>query len=104
MRSHHEQSVRAVGDHLLCCNLPVCTVGDHVFLDSKKEQVKEPPEPTQQELVVRAMQVAGFSKAVNVGQFFPARLVCDALGTSTAPYCEEITKPKSVEKSWTNQQ
>ena len=44
----HEQSIRAVGDHLLRCNPLVCAVGDHVLHESKKEQVKEPPEPTQQ--------------------------------------------------------
>ena len=46
--SHHEQSILAVGDHVL-----------H---ESKKEQVKETLEPTQQELVVRTSQEAGFSK------------------------------------------
>ena len=48
--AHHEQSIRALG-HLLCCNLPVCAVGDHVPLEPKKEQVKETLELTQQELV-----------------------------------------------------
>ena len=44
---HHEQSIRAVGDSFLSCNPPLCAVGDHVLLESKKEQVKETPEPTQ---------------------------------------------------------
>ena len=37
---HHEQMIRAVGDPTLCCNPPVCVVGDHVLLESKKERVK----------------------------------------------------------------
>ena len=28
---HHEHSMRAVGDHVLHCNQPVCTVGDRVL-------------------------------------------------------------------------
>ena len=39
---HHEQSIRAGGDHLLLCNLPVRALGDHVLPESKKEHVKEP--------------------------------------------------------------
>ena len=35
-----------LGDHVLCCNPPVCAVGDHVLPESKKEQVKQTPEPT----------------------------------------------------------
>ena len=33
----HEQSIRAVGDQLLCCNPPVCAVDCHVPSESKKE-------------------------------------------------------------------
>ena len=33
--------------------------------ESKKEQVKEPPEPTQQELVVKASEEAGFSNTLD---------------------------------------
>ena len=83
---HHEMSIRVVGDHLLCCKPPVCALGDQVLLESKKEQVKEPPEPTQ-ELVVKASQEAGLSNTVDVGQFFRTRGVCDAHGRSTAPCC-----------------
>ena len=34
----------------------ICAVGDHVLLKPKQEQVKEPPEPTQQELVVNLLK------------------------------------------------
>ena len=82
---HHEQSIRAVGDHVL--------------LESKKEQVKEPHETTQQELVVKASEEAGFSNTVDVGQLFRTRPVCDAHGRSAAPYCNTITRPRSIEGS-----
>ena len=49
-----------------------------------KEQAKQPPEPTQQELVVIASEEAGFSKTVDVCQLFRTRVVCDARGRSTA--------------------
>ena len=52
--------------HLLHWNPPVCAVGDHVLLESKEEQVKERPEPTQQELVVEASQEAGCSNTVDL--------------------------------------
>ena len=44
----------------------VCTVVDHVLLESREEQVKEPPEPTQQELVVQASEEAGFAKGWSI--------------------------------------
>ena len=44
--SHHRPQVCAVHDHALYCNPPLCAVGDHVLPESKKEQVKEPPEAT----------------------------------------------------------
>ena len=56
----HEQSVRAVGDHVLRCGPPVCAVGDHVLLESKKEHANNPLEPRQQQLVVKASRDAGF--------------------------------------------
>ena len=37
-----------------------------MLLESEKEQVKEPLEPTQQELVVKASQGAGFSETIDV--------------------------------------
>ena len=61
---HHEHPICAVGDHLPRCNPPVCAVGDHVLLESKKEQMEEPREPTQQELVIITSEEAGFSKTV----------------------------------------
>ena len=76
----HEQSTRAVGDHLLHCKIPECAVDDHVLLESKIEQVKEPPQPTQPELIVKASQEAGFSRTTDLGQFFRTRPVCDAHG------------------------
>ena len=53
-----------------------------MLLESKKEQVEKPPEPTQQELVVIASEEAGFSKTVDVGQFIRTRLVCWWSGAS----------------------
>ena len=44
--------------------------GDHVLLESRKEQVQEPPEPTQRKLLMRTSQEARLSKTVDVGQFF----------------------------------
>ena len=85
---HRELSIRAADDQLLFCNPPVCAVGDHVLLESKKAQVKEPLEPAQQELVVKACQEAGFSETVDVVQLFRTRLVCDAHGRRAAPYCK----------------
>ena len=38
---HHEQSIRAVCDHLPYCNSPVCAVGVRVLPESKKEQVNK---------------------------------------------------------------
>ena len=46
---HNGHSICAVGDHLHRCNPPVCAVGDHVLPESKKDQVEETPESTQQE-------------------------------------------------------
>ena len=43
-------------------------VDDNVLLESKKEQVKQAPEPSQHELVLKASEEAGFSKTVDVGQ------------------------------------
>ena len=80
--AHHRQQVCAVGDQLLCCSCtpPDCAVGDHMLPESKKDQVKKPPEPTQPELFVNAHQEAGL--------FFRTRPVCDANGrrAATAPY------------------
>ena len=71
------------------CSLPVCAMGDQVLPESKKEQVKTPLEPTQQELVdVIASEEAGFSETVDVGEFVRRRAVCDARGRSTVPYCK----------------
>ena len=50
---NHEQSIGAVGDHVLP--------------GAEKEQVKESPEPTQQELMMRPSHQAGFSKTVGGG-------------------------------------
>ena len=94
---HHEASIRAVGDHLPHNNPPLCAVGDHVNPESKKEQVKQPPEPMQQEIVLKANQEAGFPETVDVCQFFTTRPVCDAHGRSTAPHCKHFIKPRSVE-------
>ena len=77
---HREQSIRAVGDHFLCLNLLVYAVGDCVLPESKKEQVEKQPEPTQQEIVVIASEETGFSKTVNVCQFFRTIAVCDHRG------------------------
>ena len=77
-----------LGDHWLHCNPTVCALGDHVLSESKNEQVKAPLEPTKQELVEKASQEAGLSNTVVVGQFFRTRLVCDAHGGTTAPYCK----------------
>ena len=99
--THHDQSLRAMGDHLLYCNPRVCGLGDHVLSEPKKAQVKELPEPTQHELGVKASQEVRFSKTVNVGQFFSTRPECDAHGRSTAPYCKELTTPRSIEGSMT---
>ena len=70
-----------------------------MLLGSKKEQLKEPPEPTQQELVVKAAQEEGFTKTVDVGQLFRTRPVCDTHGSSTAPYCKYFTRRRSIEGS-----
>ena len=78
--THHEQSSRAVGDFLFCCVPPVCAVGDSVLPESKKEQVKEPPEQTQQELVVKASQEVNFAKTVDVSPY--AMLMEEALRCS----------------------
>ena len=98
---HHEQSIRSVGDQLPYCNPPVCPVGDHVLPESKKEQVREPPEPTQEELVVKVSEEAGFSKKKKkrwmLVNSLEERPVCDARGRNTAPYCKEFTRPRSIE-------
>ena len=60
--AHHEQSFRAVSDHLPYCKPPVCALGDHVLPESKKTTGERTTEPTQQELVAKASQKAGFSK------------------------------------------
>ena len=54
----------------------MCAVGDHVLVESKKEEAKRPREPTRQEFVVKASQRARFSKTVDVGQFFRTRPIC----------------------------
>ena len=45
----------------------------HVLTELKKEQEKEPLQPTQQELMVKASQEAEFSKTTDVGHFFKTR-------------------------------
>ena len=82
----------AVSDHLLRCNLLVCAAGDHVLLETKKEQVENTTsEPTQQELVVLASEEAEFSKTMDFGQFFKATAGWDGHGRSIALYCKEFT-------------
>ena len=79
--SHHKPQACAVEDHLLHHEHSICAVSDplprlqfamggHVLPESKEEQVKQPPEPTQRELVVIAFEEEGFSKSVDVGQLF----------------------------------
>ena len=46
----------------------VSAAGDHLLLESEKEMVEEPPQPTQQELVVKASHDAGFSNTIGIGQ------------------------------------
>ena len=65
-----------------------------MLLESTKEQVKEPPEPTQQQLVVRASQESGFPETAGLGQFFRTRPRCDAI---KRPDCQEFTELRSVE-------
>ena len=38
----------------------------------------------------------GFLTTVDVGQFFRTRVVCEARGRSTAPYCKDFTKLTSI--------
>ena len=67
MRTCHQQAPSGqVCDH----SSTVCAVGDHVLLESKKEDVKNTLGPTQQELVVKASKEAGFSGTIGDGQFF----------------------------------
>ena len=98
-----------MSDRLLNCNpAGLCVVGHYLLPESKKEQVKEPLEPTQQELVVKASQEAGFSKTlVVVDQFFRTSLVCVAHGRSVALYWEDFTRPRcsihdNKKYPWTN--
>ena len=98
--AHHRTQVCAVDVHFLYQEQSIRAVGDHVLLESnKKAQAKEPPEPTQQELIVKAYQEAGFTQTADNGQFFGTRLVCDAHGRSIAPYCKKFTRPRSIEGS-----
>ena len=92
---HHEQSIRAVGDHLPHHQPPMCAVGDDVLLEVKR--VKESPEPTQRELVMRASQEAGLSNTVGLGQFFRTRPRCNVEGNWIALACNEFTKPRFIE-------
>ena len=48
---HHERPIRAVGDHLLCCNPVVCAVGDHVLPESKKNKWKNRLKPRSKNLL-----------------------------------------------------
>ena len=49
-----QQPACAVGDHLHHHEPPVSAVGYHLLLESKKQQVREPLELTQQEFIVKA--------------------------------------------------
>ena len=59
------------------------------------------PEPTQQELVMRASQEAGFSKTIGLGQFFRTRPRCNNEGKWIALPCKGFTKPRSIDGSRT---
>ena len=52
----------------------------HVLTELTKEQEKEPLQPTQQELMVKASQEAGFSKTIDICQFFRTRPLCNTDG------------------------
>ena len=77
----------------------VCAVGDQLLPESNKEQVKEPPQPTQQELMEKASQEAGFSYTIDIGQFFRTRPLCNTHGKWVVPLCREFTRPSSIEGS-----
>ena len=98
--AHHRPHVCAVDEHLpnmnsrfvqcmTVCSAAICLfvpwVATYARLEPQKEQVKQPPEPTQQELAVKASQQPGFRSTVDVGRFFKTRLVCDDYGKSTEP-------------------
>ena len=56
---HVQQPVCAVRDDLRHHEPPVCAVGDRLLLGSEREeQVKEPPELTEQEFIVKDSQEA----------------------------------------------
>ena len=71
--------------------------GDYVLLKSREVQVKETRQPTQQELLLRTSQEAGFSSTVGLGQFFGTRPRCNAEGKWIVPACNEFTKPRPIE-------
>ena len=76
-----------VTGHLLHHEPPVCAVGDHLLPDSKKEKVEEPPQPTQQELIVKASQEAGTPTTIDIGQ-------CFTTGKWFAPPSKDFARPR----------
>ena len=72
---HHEQSIRAVVDHVACWGPRVCAVGDHVLLELKKKQAKESLELTQQELVVKASHLLYVRMSSAVPNYIPASFI-----------------------------
>ena len=69
----------------------VCAMGDHLLPESKTEQVEEPPEPTERELIVKA------SNTIDIGQFFRTRPLCNTNGKWVVPLCYEFTRTKSID-------
>ena len=65
---------------------PVCAVGD---------QFEEPPQPTQQELTLKAEE-ARFSRTVDIGQLFRTRPLCNIDGKSVVRLSKELANPKLV--------
>ena len=76
-RAHHEPQV--------------CAVGDHLLLESKKDKVGAPPQPTQHELIVKDSQEAGFSQTI-AGQDPQS----NPHGRWTVPDYKELDKPRST--------
>ena len=95
----HEPQVGVVDDHFHHQEPQVCAMGDRLLPELKKEQVKEPLEPPQQELIVNFLKKQDFQKkqSVFVNSSGQDRW-CNTSRKWVVPLCEELTRPRSIHR------
>ena len=78
----------------------VCAVGDRLLPELKKDQVKEPLEPPQQELIVNFLKKQeGFSKSNRYLSILQDKTTGAILiENGFVPLCEELARPRSIHR------